>query len=214
MVDAGLRLEKLTISSAAGTLIDGLSAYIAPGEILSVMGPSGAGKSTLLAAITGTLGPTFELDGGIWLNGRDLNPLKPQDRCVGILFQDHLLFPHLSVGENLAFGLNARRSERRECVTDALAEIDLAEFADRDPATLSGGQRARVALMRMLLAEPEALLLDEPFSRLDAELRERMRELVFGRAKRANLPVLMVTHDIKDAKSAGGEIVELPLGSM
>ena len=91
----------------------------------------------------------------------------------------------------------------------APAHIDLAGFQDRDPATLSGGQRARVALMRMLLAEPEALLLDEPFSRLDSDLRHRMRELVFKHARAANLPAVLVTHDQEDAVAAGGEIIHL-----
>ncbi len=211
MADAGLRLENLTIAVDGKTLIDDLSAHILPGETLSIMGPSGVGKTTLLAAITGTLAPKFQLQGGIWLNGQDLCPLKPQHRGVGILFQDHLLFPHLSVGENLAFGLSAKRNNRRQRVENALAEIDLAGFADRDPATLSGGQRARVALMRTLLAEPEVLLLDEPFSRLDATLRKKMRELVFGRARKANLPVLLVTHDIDDVNRENGTLMELPL---
>lgn len=209
MAEVGIRLDQVTIRSAGQVLIDGLSAEVKPGHTLSIMGPSGSGKSTLLAAITGTLAPEFQLDGGIWLNGRDLRPLKPQHRCVGILFQDHLLFPHLSVGENLAFGLRAGRDDRRRRVAAALSDVGLEGFADRDPATLSGGQRARVALMRMLLAEPQALLLDEPFSRLDAALRGRIRELVFTRAQNADLPVIMVTHDIEDAKSAGGEVIHL-----
>jgi putative thiamine transport system ATP-binding protein len=97
-------------------------------------------------------------------------------------------------------------------VEQALVEIDLAGYADRDPATLSGGQRARVALMRMLLSEPEALLLDEPFSRLDAALRDQMRDLVFSRARAKQLPVIMVTHDAQDAAAAGGEVLHLRSG--
>jgi len=130
---------------------------------------------------------------------------------VGILFQDDLLFPHLSVGANLAFGLRVggTKFERQQKIAKALDEVGLSGFADRDPATLSGGQKARVALMRMLLSEPCALLLDEPFSRLDAALRVQVRELVFARAKARALPVILVTHDAEDAAAAGGEIVTL-----
>lgn len=209
MADRGLCLDALDIRYRGGAPLLSLTHRIEPGAVLSVMGPSGVGKSTVLAAITGTLPPVFRMTGRIALNGRVLNGLPPEKRRVGILFQDHLLFPHLSVGQNIGFGLPRGTPDRRGAIAAALEDIDLAGFADRDPATLSGGQRARVALMRMLLAEPEALLLDEPFSRLDASLRERMRALVFDRARAARLPVLMVTHDEEDASAAGGAIIRL-----
>ena len=205
----GLILNQLEIQHRDGRPLLAISAHLPAGETVSIMGPSGVGKSTVLAAITGTLPPAFRFSGDMTLNGRRLNDLPPQARRVGILFQDHLLFPHLSVGQNVGFGLPRRTPDRREKVTKALSEIGLEGFADRDPATLSGGQRARVALMRTLLAEPEALLLDEPFSRLDAELRGKMRELVFDRARARQLPVLLVTHDLADAEAAGGEIIQL-----
>ncbi|APZ53800.1 ATP-binding cassette domain-containing protein [Salipiger abyssi] len=207
----GLRLEDVRISLGPRLLL-ALDAAVAPGEVLTVMGPSGSGKSTLLAAITGTLAPGFTLEGRILLDGRDITALPPEARRTGILFQDELLFPHLSVGGNLAFGLSPQirgRAARRARIDAALEEIGLAGFAARDPATLSGGQKARVALMRMLLAEPRALLLDEPFSRLDTALRGQIRALVFGRAKAQGLPVLLVTHDQADADAAGGEVVRL-----
>lgn len=184
---------------------------IAPGEILTVMGPSGVGKSTLLSAVTGQLAKDFSLEGEIWLDGHNITKAPPHKRMVGILFQDDLLFPHLSVGANLAFGLRpgGTRADRQAKIYNALAEVDLEGFADRDPATLSGGQRARVALMRMLLAEPCALLLDEAFSRLDATLRDQVRRMVFDRAQARNLPVLMVTHDAEDARAAGGDVITL-----
>ncbi len=184
---------------------------IAPGEILTVMGPSGVGKSTLLSAVTGQLATDFSLEGEIWLDGHNITEAPPHKRMVGILFQDDLLFPHLSVGANLAFGLRpgGTRADRQAKINNALAEVDLEGFADRDPATLSGGQRARVALMRMLLAEPCALLLDEAFSRLDATLRDQVRRMVFDRAQARNLPVLMVTHDAEDARAAGGDVITL-----
>lgn len=208
MAEAGLVLERVEIR-LGGAVIVAIDARVAPGEVLTVMGPSGAGKSTLLAAITGTLAPAFGFRGRILLEGRDITALPTQERRVGILFQDELLFPHLSVGDNLAFGLSPAvrgRAARRAAIEQALAEVGLAGFAARDPATLSGGQRARVALMRMLLASPRALLLDEAFSRLDAELRAQVRSLVLARAKARGLPVVMVTHDPGDAEAAGGPV--------
>lgn len=209
----GLKLTDVMITApGADAPMLAVSADVAPGAVLSIMGPSGVGKSTLLAWLTGTLPAGFQATGRAELAGRDITNLAPEARRLGILFQDHLLFPHLSVGANLAFGLAAGVSDRRDVVDQALVEIDLAGYADRDPATLSGGQRARVALMRMLLSEPEALLLDEPFSRLDAALRDQMRDLVFSRARAKQLPVIMVTHDAQDAEAAGGEVLHLRSG--
>ncbi|WP_052068401.1 MULTISPECIES: ATP-binding cassette domain-containing protein [Thalassobacter] len=209
----GLKLTDVMITApGADAPMLAMSADVAPGAVLSIMGPSGVGKSTLLAWLTGTLPAGFQATGRAELAGRDITNLAPEARRLGILFQDHLLFPHLSVGANLAFGLAAGVSKRRDVVDQALVEIDLAGYADRDPATLSGGQRARVALMRMLLSEPEALLLDEPFSRLDAALRDQMRDLVFSRARAKQLPVIMVTHDAQDAEAAGGEVLHLRSG--
>jgi putative thiamine transport system ATP-binding protein len=204
----GLSLQQIEIRKSGAPLI-ALDHTIAPGQVLTVMGPSGVGKSTLLALITGTMATDFTATGTIWLNGRDITHAAPHDRRVGILFQDDLLFPHLSVGSNLAFGLKpgGSRSDRQARIDAALAEVGLEGFAPRDPATLSGGQKARVALMRMLLSEPHALLLDEPFSRLDATLRAQVRHMVFDRARARALPVLMVTHDAEDAAATGGEVI-------
>ncbi|ANB35482.1 putative thiamine transport system ATP-binding protein [Rhodovulum sulfidophilum] len=207
----GLRLEDIAIARGTEPLI-AVDAHVAPGEVLSVMGPSGSGKSTLLAAVIGTLPPGFAMTGRVLLNGREVTGLPPEDRRIGILYQDELLFPHLSVGGNLAFALPRSlrgRKARRARIEAALEEIGLPGFAERDPATLSGGQKARVALMRMLLAEPEALLLDEPFSRLDTALRDQIRALVFARARDRGLPVLLVTHDRADAEAAGGPVIGL-----
>ena len=192
-------------------LLGPLSLIVAPGEIVTVMGPSGSGKSTLLAFACGTLDPAFAAEGSVWLNGIDITALPPEQRRMGILFQDDLLFPHLSVGENLSFGLprGLAAEERRARVASALADADMATFSERDPATLSGGQRARVALLRTLAVEPRALLLDEPFSKLDARLRERFRRFVFQHALEESLPTLLVTHDPADAAAAGGPVVEI-----
>lgn len=176
------------------------------------MGPSGCGKSSLLSYICGTLAPTLEARGIVRLNGDDISRLPPERRRVGILFQDDLLFPHLSVGENLMFALprNVRaKLDRKAEVEAALVEADLQGFADRDPATLSGGQRARVALMRTLLSAPKCLLLDEPFAKLDHELRHRVRSFVLDHAHDAGIPTLLVTHEASDAEAAGGPVVEL-----
>jgi putative thiamine transport system ATP-binding protein len=207
----GLAIRDVAIVLAGKTLVR-FDGQILPGEALTVMGPSGIGKSTLLAFVAGFLAPDFSASGRIVVDGRDVTALPPQRRGIGLLFQDALLLPHLSVAGNLLIGLHPAvkgRHARRQAVEAALAEIGLKGFASRDPATLSGGQAARVALMRTLLARPQALVLDEPFSRLDAALRAQIRELVFAETRRHGLPVLLATHDPADAEAAGGRIVEL-----
>ncbi|MFQ2107016.1 ATP-binding cassette domain-containing protein [Aeromonas rivipollensis] len=180
---------------------------VAPGEVLTLMGPSGCGKSSLLAALAGVLPPggPIRLAGEIRLGERLLTPLAPQVRRIGMLFQDDLLFAHLTVAENLMFGMPAHlkgMEARRACALEALAEVGLEGQADKLPGQLSGGQKARVSLLRALLAEPEALLLDEPFSRLDKPLRAAFRTLVFERLKALGIPALLVTHDEEDAPGA------------
>jgi len=207
-----LHLRDVRITLHARELIPGLNLAVRPGECVTVMGPSGCGKSTLLAYVAGTLDPAFRATGRVVIGESDITDVAPERRRVGIQFQDDLLFPHLSVGENLAFALTDRVRERQarlRHVEAALEEADLAGFAARDPATLSGGQRARVALLRTLLAEPLVLLLDEPFNRLDAQLRHDFRRFVFDHALQRGLPALLVTHDAADAQAAGGPVIEL-----
>lgn len=194
-----LNLHVDRLGTASATLVAGLSLDIAPGEIHTVMGASGSGKSSLLAAVVGTLPTGMRFDGTVRLNGRRIDALPTELRQVGILFQDDLLFAHMTVAENLLFGVPPGPAEvRRARVAQGLRDLELDDFADADPATLSGGQRARVALMRALLAEPKALLLDEPFSRLDAGLRARVRDFVFALVRQRGIPALMVTHDNDD----------------
>lgn len=208
-----LDLDRLSIRYRGGApLFPPLTFSVPAGTIVTVIGPSGIGKSTLLDAIGGHLAHGFSLEGGLSLNGTDLCGLPAEKRQVGLLFQDALLFPHLSVADNLAFGLPSHvrgRAARRAAVAQALAQADLAGLGGRDPATLSGGQKARAALMRTLLAEPAALLLDEPFSKLDAGLRAEMRQFTFEHVRARNIPALMVTHDPGDAEAAGGPILAL-----
>ena len=206
-----LQLVDLALSIGQRNLVR-LTCDIPAGQVLTIMGPSGSGKSALLAAITGTLDPAFTLTGQVRLNDQDITRRPTRLRQIGILFQDDLLFPHMSVAANLAFGLTQSvkgRAARQQRVEDALTAVDLTGFGPRDPATLSGGERARVALMRCLLSEPRALLLDEPFSRLDAHLRHEVRQLVFAQSRA--LPVILVTHDPADAVAAQGPVLS-PLG--
>jgi putative thiamine transport system ATP-binding protein len=202
----GLTLDALQIDHA-GTPLVRLSARVTPGQVLTVMGPSGSGKSTLLAALIGALPAAFTLSGRVLLNDEDITTLPTAQRRIGILFQDDVLFPHLSVAQNLGFGLRpgGSRVDRQARLEAALDRMGLSGFGPRDPASLSGGQRARVALARTLLAEPLALLLDEPFSKLDQTLRAQIRDLVFAETR--NLPVILVTHDPEDARAAGGPVV-------
>jgi putative thiamine transport system ATP-binding protein len=209
-VAEGLVLDGLEIA-LGGAVLARVDAVVAPGTITTLMGPSGSGKSTILSWVMGDLDPAFRAKGRLRLDGRDLTGLPPEARRIGVLYQDPLLFPHLDIAANLAFGLprGMASGARRAAVERALSEIGLDGFAGRDPATLSGGQGARVALMRVLISEPRALLLDEPFSKLDADRRAQMRALVFDRARAAGVPVLMVTHDAEDAEAAGGPVIRL-----
>lgn len=205
-----LAFADVHLGVAGRTLLRGLSARVEPGEVLVVRGPSGSGKSSLLAWIAGTLEmPPFEARGGLSLDGRALDALPIQQRRVGLLFQDDLLFPHLSVRENLLFALpQGTRNARHAATEAALAEAGLAGFGERAPASLSGGQRARVSLLRALLAQPRALLLDEPFNKLDPALRAQVREFTFATLRARRVPALLVTHDAADVPP-GAQVIDL-----
>lgn len=209
--ESPLVLRDVSISLGSHQLLE-IDTIIEPGEVLTVMGPSGSGKSSLLAFIGGFLDEAFTASGKLFLGDKEITNLPPEKRNVGLLFQDALLFPHMSVGQNLAFALPSSglsKAERIERVKETLDAAGLGGMSERDPETLSGGQKSRIALMRVLLAEPSALLLDEPFSKLDANLRTQIREFVFSEAKKRKLPILLVTHDLDDAKAANGKIINL-----
>lgn len=197
-----LQLHTLSLCTA-GTpphpLLPPLTLHIPAGCVHTLMGPSGSGKSSLLAAVAGTLPPNLHFAGHIHLNGQRIDHWPTERRRVGLLFQDALLLPHLNVLENLLFAVPAGpRAARLQAATQALQDMGLTHAAAADPATLSGGERARVALARALLAQPQALLLDEPFAQLDAPLRARMRQLLQNTVRQRHIPALLVTHDPAD----------------
>jgi putative thiamine transport system ATP-binding protein len=194
-----LDIQLALLQAGDTVLLRDLHLHIAPGTVHTLMGDSGSGKSSVLAAVCGTLDPALRWEGEIRLNGQRIDTLPTRARRVGILFQEDLLFAHMTVRENLLFAVPAGPQSAREAqVAQALADVEMGTFLQADPATLSGGQRARVALARALLAQPQALLLDEPFSKLDASLRQRMRDLVFGLVRQRHIPALLVTHDAAD----------------
>lgn len=199
-----------SIRIGSNTLVRDVHLSIANGQIITLMGASGSGKSSILAATAGTLTQALRFEGMIHLNGKRVDDLPTSHRHIGLLFQDDLLFAHMTVFQNLLFAVPAGNKKMRlAAANQALQEAGLEGFGNRDPATLSGGQRARVALMRALLAQPQALLLDEPFSKLDTALRERFKEFVFSHVRVRNIPVLLVTHDKADVADTD-LVVELP----
>jgi putative thiamine transport system ATP-binding protein len=199
-----LQLENMSVRIDAKIFFAPISLHIKAGEIVTVMGPSGSGKTSLLAAIAGDLPAPLVASGKVILNERDLTVVRPEKRRIGRLFQDDLLFPHLTVGENLLFGIaRGALADRVAIMKTALQRAELEGFENRAPHTLSGGQRSRVALMRTLLAKPDAVLLDEPFSKLDRDLRVAMRDYTFLHLRARQIPTLMVTHDIEDVPQGG-----------
>jgi len=200
-----LMVKDVSLALRHTTLLHNVNFSVQPGEILTLMGPSGSGKSSLFAWMVGALPGDFRAVGELWINARRCDTLPTEQRGVGLLFQDALLFDHFSVGQNLHLALPAtiNGAQRKQQVIAALDAADLSGFFPRDPATLSGGQRARVSLLRALLAQPQALLLDEPFSRLDKNLRDQFRRWVFAEVRARQIPVVQVTHDEDDIPPNG-----------
>lgn len=210
---SGLRVKGLDIVKSGTSLFPAASFHVMANELLVVMGPSGCGKSTLLAAIAGNLSAEFELHGQIELAGVKLNNVLIEHRNIGMQFQDDLLFPHMNVEGNLLFAIKrGERKERKRRVLEALEKAGLSGFEKRDVSRLSGGQRARISLLRTLLAEPKLLLLDEPFSRLDQVLRSDFRHFVYQSITHMNIPAILVTHDLQD--SPNSQYYDLQQGEM
>ena len=197
---------QITLNNEA--LFEPFSLHIKAGQIGAITGPSGSGKSTILSDILGVLPAIFSRSGNIRLNEKDITGLPTGQRHVGIFFQDDLLFPHLNVFENLVFGIPAKLSKKEKAlkISSALSHAGLQGFEKRDIATLSGGQRARISLLRTLLSEPKLILLDEPFSKLDEELRDQFRSWVFKQIQLQDIPAVLVTHDARDIPESAVKI--------
>ncbi len=194
-----LEVRRLSIGFGDKTVLDGLDLTLHDGELFSLLGPSGAGKSTILKAVAGLLQPTA---GSVLINGKPVDHLPPERRDVVLIFQKPLLFPFLSVRQNIAFGLRMiglPRAEQRSRIDRMVELTGLRGLERRRIHQLSGGQQQRVALARGLVLEPSILLLDEPFSSLDAELREQMRDLIRTIQRRTGTTMLFVTHDQQEA---------------
>ena len=207
-----IRVRGLTKSYGAQRVLDGLDLDIAKGAMLVVLGPSGSGKTTLLRVVAGLETPD---SGEVFLHGRDASALPPQERRLGVVFQEQALFQRMTVEENIAFGLGLRRAPRdevRKKVSELLDLIRLAEHRKKYPAQLSGGQRQRVAVARALAYRPEAMLFDEPFSALDAVTRAELRREVRTMLRTVGMPALFITHDQEEALELADEIAVLNNG--
>jgi putative spermidine/putrescine transport system ATP-binding protein len=207
-----LVLDKLTKRFGSFLAVDSLSLAVAKGELVALLGPSGCGKTTTLQMIAGFVRPT---SGGIVLEGRDLLRVRPAERGLGIVFQSYALFPHLTVSENVAFGLEMRgipRAARAVHVRQMLDLVGLGAFSDRLPRHLSGGQQQRVALARALVIKPRILLLDEPLSNLDAKLKEEMQIELRQIQRTLATTTLMVTHDQSEAMALADRMVIMNAG--
>jgi ABC-type Fe3+/spermidine/putrescine transport system ATPase subunit len=208
-----LELNNLTCRFGDQTALLHFSLCLEQGEIMSLLGPSGCGKTTTLRLIAGFLSP---LEGKILVQGRDITPLPPEQRHMGMVFQSYALFPHLNVFENVAFGLRATRLSSRqipERVRKTLDQVHLSGYENRPIFQLSGGEQQRVAIARALVIEPQILLLDEPLSNLDASLRERTRKQLRELISSLKMTTLFVTHDQEDAFALSDRIALLCKGT-
>ncbi len=199
---------------AATRVIDHVDLSISPGELFFLLGPSGCGKTTILRMIAGFIEPT---QGSIHFGDRDVTVVPANQRNTGMVFQSYALWPHLSVAENVAFGLRVRgvpSAEAAERVGAALDAVKIRSLADRKPNQLSGGQQQRVALARALVIRPDVLLLDEPLSNLDAKLRHELRDEIRRLSRQFEMTTICVTHDREEAMSIGDRIAVLDKGKL
>jgi iron(III) transport system ATP-binding protein len=204
---ARLTVEGLTRRIAGGCIVDDVWLSIAPGQVTCLLGPSGCGKSTTLRMIAGVERPDA---GRVAIDGRTVSgpgiEVPPEDRSVGLMFQDFALFPHLTVAGNVGFGLSGRREARAARVAEMLERVNLSALADKHPHQLSGGEQQRVALARALAPRPRVMLMDEPFSGLDNRLRDGIRDVTLDLLKEEGTAVLLVTHEPDEALKMGDEI--------
>ena len=214
MTDGGARVQLDDVSKRFGATIavDAVSLTVEPGEFLTLLGPSGCGKTTTLRVVAGLEEPTA---GRVWIDGEDVTDRPPHARDITMVFQSYALFPHLTVFENVAYGLRVLRrpaDELRHRVREALVLAGIGDLGGRPPAGLSGGQQQRVALARALVLQPKVLLFDEPLSNLDAKLRKRMRDEIRALQRRVGITALYVTHDQAEALAVSDRIAVMAHG--
>ncbi len=214
---SGLSVAGVSHAYDGNKVVREVSFSVAPGELACLLGPSGCGKTTLLRLAAG-LEPlqqgTITIDGTVVADPARGTQVPPEGRGVGLMFQDYALFPHLTIMENIAFGIPKASPERMAAIQDAIAQMGMAAYQDAYPHTLSGGQQQRVALLRALAPEPRILLLDEPFSGLDVNLRTQIREETLSVLKRSGVATLMVTHDPQEALSMADRILVMNRGKI
>ena len=208
----GVECRNIRLSYGSTEVLKDINISVAPGEFFALLGPSGSGKSTLLRLIAGF---NQHQHGQLLVDGRDISGVPPWDRNIGMVFQNYALWPHMTVWDNVAFGLVERKvpkAELRERVQAALELVGLADYAKRRPNHLSGGQQQRVALARTIVIEPQVLLLDEPLSNLDKKLRVQMRRELLSLQRRLGITTIFVSHDQEDAMTTADRMAVLDHG--
>lgn len=214
----GIKLDGVSFAFGANTVLNNIDLHIEAGSIVALLGPSGCGKSTLLRLLAGlTVPASGEIRFGDRLVAKAGWGMAPEQRDIGMVFQDYALWPHMTVAQNIAFPLRMRgvpRGERQQRVSTALARVGLTGFAERKPSGLSGGQQQRVALARAIVAEPRVLLFDEPLSNLDSELRESLCIEMSRLLRQLGITAVYVTHDRREAELLADRIVHLSAGSV
>ena len=209
-----VQIENVSLAYGATQVLRDISLTIEPGEFFALLGPSGCGKSTLLRLIAGF---NQAQAGNVTIDGTDITNISPWQRDIGMVFQNYALWPHLTVAQNVAFGLEERRLPRAEVARKTAAALELVglkDFGQRRPNQLSGGQQQRVAVARTIAIEPKVLLLDEPLSNLDAQLRVHMRTELLALQRKLGVTTIFVTHDQEEALSISDRVAVLDRGTI